>query len=73
MSGLVTGQDLLNQLKNKDLGSTLLIPAVMLRRECDVFLDDVSIDQVRDELKISVEVVATDGGALFDAVIGVSH
>lgn len=73
VSGLVTGQDLLSQLKNKDLGSTLLIPAVMLRRECDVFLDDVSIDQVRDELKISVEVVATDGGALFDAVIGVSH
>lgn len=73
VSGLVTGQDLINQLKGKDLGDALLIPAVMLRRECDVFLDDVSLEKVCDELGTPVKVVATDGGALFDAIVGVAH
>ena len=43
VAGLITGGDLIAQLKDKDLGDELLIPSVMLRREGDIFLDDVSI------------------------------
>jgi NifB/MoaA-like Fe-S oxidoreductase len=41
VSGLITGQDILAQLKGKELGTRLLIPCNMLRDGEEVFLDDV--------------------------------
>ena len=58
VSGLVTGGDLIAQLKGA-CGSQVLIPASMLRREGDLFLDDVSVDDVKTAL--AADVVVTDG------------
>ena len=58
VSGLVTGGDLIAQLKGC-CGDTLLIPSSMLRHEGDLFLDDVSVDDVKTAL--SAEVCVTDG------------
>ena len=58
VSGLVTGGDLIAQLKG-DCGDTLLIPASMLRHEGDLFLDDVSVEDVKTAL--ATEVCVTDG------------
>ena len=57
MSGLVTGGDLIDQLKDKDLGDKLFIPSSMLRFENDIFLDDVSVEDVERELNISLGIV----------------
>lgn len=70
VSGLVTGKDLINQLKGKDLGDELLIPSAMLRSDSDVFLDDVTIKQVEDELNINVKPVDNDGFELLGAMTG---
>ena len=70
VSGLITGGDLINQLKNKPLGDDLLISSSMLRFENDLFLDDVSIDDVMRKLNINVIPVNNDGKMLLDAILG---
>lgn len=57
VAGLVTGQDLINQLKDKQLGEELLIPDVMLRSEGDLFLDSVSLEEVSQALGVKVTAV----------------
>lgn len=71
VAGLVTGGDLINQLRGQELGERLLIPASMLRSGERVFLDDVSLDDVERELGLSVVPVAQDGYELLDAMLGV--
>lgn len=72
VTGLVTGGDLINQLKGVDLGDELIISSAMLRREGDLFLDDVSTDDVERELSIKLSAVPNDGEALL-AVITASN
>ena len=50
VAGLVTGTDIIAQLKGKPLGERLLIPATMLRQGENVFLDDVTPEQVAQAL-----------------------
>ena len=61
VAGLLTGGDIINQLKGKDLGDCLLIPDVMLRHENDMFLDDVTPEEVERELSVKVKIVSADG------------
>ncbi len=61
VAGLITGGDIINQLKGKELGKTLLIPDVMLRHENDMFLDDVTPEDVAKELSVEVKIVSADG------------
>ena len=61
VAGLVTGQDIIAQLKDKDLGDELLVPSNMLRFERDLFLDDVSVEQLERELGVKVKITEPDG------------
>ena len=70
VAGLVAGGDIIRQLKGKKLGRRLLIPAVMLRHGGDVFLDDVTPQQLEDALGVPVVPVPNDGAALLDAMCG---
>ena len=69
VSGLVTGGDLINQLKGKNIGERLIIPSSMLRFENDLFLDDVSTDDVECELKVELIAVNNNGSDLVNAII----
>lgn len=69
VSGLVTGGDLIDQLRGDDLGDRLLIPSSMLRFENDLFLDDVSTDDVERELGVTLVPVNNNGNDLVEAVI----
>lgn len=69
VSGLVTGGDLINQLRGDDLGDRLIIPSSMLRFENDLFLDDVSTDDVERELGVTLVPVNNNGNDLVEAVI----
>ena len=73
VAGLVSGGDILAQLKGKELGRKLLIPAVMLRHGGDLFLYDVSLEQLSEELGVPVIPVPNDGGALLDAMLGLDN
>ena len=70
VAGLVTGGDLLAQLRDKPLGDELLIPNVMLRHEGDLFLDDVSLEHVRNRLGVTVTPVDGDGDDLLAKLFG---
>lgn len=61
VTGLITGGDLINQLKDKDLGEYLILCGDMLKDDADVFLDDVALDEVATKLNTDV-VVADRGG-----------
>ena len=70
VAGLVTGRDLIAQLKGKDLGRRLLIPINMLRHGGDVFLDDLHVGDIEEALGVPVTVVEQDGFDLLDAMLG---
>lgn len=70
VAGLVTGGDIIKQLKGKELGDKLLIPDIMLQEGKNVFLDDISIDELERELKVPVIPVAIDGKALVEEIAG---
>lgn len=70
VTGLITGQDLIAQLRNTPLGEELLLSESMIRRNSDVFLDDVTISDVERELGVRVRLVQNDGYVLLDAVLG---
>lgn len=72
VAGLITGIDLINQLGGKDLGEQLLFPAVMLRFERDIFLDDVSIEDLEKALGVKCTPVEIDGYELLDSIIGLN-
>lgn len=70
VAGLLTGRDLMAQLKGKDLGTRLLIAQNMLRHGETVFLDDVTLEELSAELGVPVIPVPQDGFDLFEAVFG---
>ncbi|MDD7418567.1 DUF512 domain-containing protein [uncultured Blautia sp.] len=69
VSGLITGADLREQLKDRELGEKILIPCNMLRSGEDVFLDDLTVDDIREALGTELVVVDEPGADLVDCVI----
>lgn len=68
VSGLLTGQDIVAQLKNRTLGSELLLPVNVLRSGEDVLLDDMHINEIEKTLQVPVRIVQSNGNDLFDAL-----
>lgn len=73
VTGLITAQDLIAQLKGKDLGDELLISSAMLRRDSDVFLDDLTVSDVEKELNVKLTSTNSDGYELLDAIMGITY
>lgn len=57
VTGLLTGKDIVHELKGKELGSLLLIPSVMLRKNDRIFLDDMTVERLQEILKVPIIVV----------------
>lgn len=68
VAGLVTGGDLIAQLRDTD-AERLLIPESMLRFEGDCFLDDVTVETVASTLGMRVEPLSISGHALLEALL----
>ena len=69
VSGLITGQDLIKQLKGKPLGEVLLLPANMFRSNEEVFLDDLTKQDVEKALQVPINIVKSDGQELIRAML----
>ena len=54
VTGLLTGQDLLNHLQGKALGDGIVIPSLMLKQGDSLFLDDLSVAEVAETLQTSI-------------------
>ena len=70
VAGLLTGGDIIAQLKGKDIGDILLIPSNMLRFERDLFLDSVSVAEVEKELEVEIKIIEPDGYSFVEALAG---
>ena len=69
VAGLVTGQDLKEQLSGKKLGKALLLPCNMFRSQEEVFLDDMALDELKDALQSEIDIVKSSGQDFIDAVL----
>ena len=69
VSGLITGRDLMAQLSGKELGDKLLIPCNMLKNDEDVFLDDITLEEVSRKLNVEIVVVDESGEDFVSAVL----
>lgn len=69
VAGLITGQDLTEQLKGKELGKRLLLPCAMFRSGEEVFLDDVTRTQVQNTLQVRADIVKSSGYDFVQAVL----
>ena len=70
VSGLLTGQDIIAQLKGKKLGEKLLLPQNVLRSGEDVFLDDVTVAELEKALQVRTDIVKSSGYDFVNAVLG---
>ena len=73
VSGLITGQDMLAQLKDKTLGHEVLIPCNMLRMGEHVFLDDITVEEAEKTLQAPIIIVKSSGRDLLDAMLGMTE
>jgi len=70
VAGLLTGADFAEQLRGRDLGDELLIPAAALRQGDDIFLDDMTIDELSVTLGVPIRAIANNGSELLHAMLG---
>lgn len=77
VSGLVTGQDIANQLKNTDLGECLLLPSSMISdytnhtENKNKFLDDMTVEELEETLNTKIILTSGNGGQLLKDILGV--
>ncbi len=71
VSGLITATDLIEQLKDKELGDVLLLPSNILRSGEDVFLDDITLPELKNTLQLNINIVESSGQGFIDAILNV--
>jgi len=70
VAGLLTAQDIIAQLKGKDLGDFLGLPEVLLKSGTDILLDDLTVSDIENALQTKVRIVKSDGEGLVRAFLG---
>lgn len=68
VTGLLTGTDILAQLQGRDLGEALLVPDVVLREGEDVFLDDMTLEQLQQGLGLPVIKIESNPWGVLEAL-----
>ena len=70
MTGLLVGQDLVRRLSRETLGDEILIPNAMLMADEDVFLDDMTLDTLSEELGVRAKRMQKDAGGQLRDILG---
>ena len=68
VSGLLTATDLIDQLKDKDLGETLYITRSMMKADEEIFLDNITLKELEEKLNIEVVPCQNEGIDFVDKV-----
>ncbi len=71
VSGLLTGQDIIAQLKGRELGERLLLPCNLLRSQEQDFLDDITLEEAKKALQVPIDIVESNGQDLLDCLLGI--
>lgn len=70
VTGLITGGDIIKQLKGVDLGQRLLLPINMLRSGERVFLDDITVEDIEKALQVPADIIKSNGDDLILKILG---
>ena len=78
VTGLITAGDLIRQLQDQmkvgfEIGEELLIPSTMLKRDEELFLDDLTCSDVREALHTEIRIVSDDGRDLVLSALGLPY
>lgn len=71
VSGLLTGADIYDQLKDRELYDELILPPNVLRAEGDLFLCGMSLDELSEKLKVKIRLSSNEGAGFISAMLGV--
>ncbi len=66
VSGLLTGGDIVSQVKN--LGKILLLPENVLKSDEDIFLDNMTVSEMKEKLKVEKILTTGEGSDLLEAL-----
>ena len=69
VTGLITGKELIEQLRDKEIGEYLIIDSKMLKDDEDVFLDDINIEEVREKLAVNIVLTKSNGIDFIDKIL----
>lgn len=70
VAGLLTGKDISEQLHGKDLGEVLFFPENALRADGDLFLDDISPEELGKNLGVTARPAHNDGAKFIQDMLG---
>ena len=68
VAGLLTGKDIIAQTENKLLGKFVIIPSNMLRNGENIFLDDITLEKLSEDIKRKVLVCDYTGSDLIEII-----
>lgn len=71
VAGLLTGQDIMKQLKDKDLGDVLLLSINMFKEKSNIFLDDMTMNMLSKNLNVKIEIVKKSGQDFVNKILGI--
>lgn len=69
VAGLLTGRDIINQIKGKIKEDTLFIPTNMLKADEEVFLDNISLKDLKNELGVKIIKCKYSGDDFIDKIV----
>ncbi|MBQ8147426.1 MAG: DUF512 domain-containing protein [Lachnospiraceae bacterium] len=69
VAGLLTATDIMEQLKEMDLGDRVVLPSVVLKADEPIFLDDITLEEVQKALQVPIHIVKSNGMGFIQAII----
>ncbi len=70
VTGLLTGQDIYEQLKGLELGDYVILPSQVLKADEDIFLDDWTLSDLQKALQVEIRIVKSNGMGFIETVTG---
>ena len=71
VTGLLTGSDIVSGLQGKELGDALLIPSSCLKADEEIFLDDMTLEELKNALQVKTVIVKSYGIEYLKDILGV--
>ena len=71
VAGLLTGNDIIEGLRNAPLDNcTVFISDVLLKKDQDIFLDNITVDELEEKLGTRIQIIPNSGSILAEALAG---
>ncbi|MCK9268378.1 MAG: DUF512 domain-containing protein, partial [Alkaliphilus sp.] len=69
VSGLITGQDIYDALKDRNLGDKIIIPQSMMKSDEKIFLDDYTVVELEKKLGVPIQISEVEGKRFIQKIL----